>query len=264
MPTRYLKPGIRDSETIDQLSPLAEILFYRLLVTVDDFGRYDARPSLIKAQCFPVKDSVTAKKCQELMAELAAAGLLLIYSVEGKEYMQLQRWDNKPRATESNFPAFTDTCIQTYTDVKQPHTNLPVTVTVTGTGTETKTGTARDAPPEGVSPSVWQDFQKLRRQKKAPVTQTAIDGIKREADRAGLSLEAALAVCCQRGWTGFKADWMAQPVNRNDVAAVTVPGRKGIDPMLAKMIEDAAKATPPSQEIRAKMETIRETIRNQG
>jgi hypothetical protein len=258
MPTRYLKPGIRDSATIDQLSPLAEILFYRLLVTVDDFGRYDARPALIKAQCFPVKDSVTIKKCQELLSELANAGLLLIYSSGGKEYMQLQRWDNKPRATESNFPAFADTCIQTYTDVKHPHTNVPLTVTETKT--ETKTGTARDAPPDGVSPSVWADFQKLRKTKKAPVTQTAIDGIKREADRAGLSLEAALAVCCQRGWTGFKADWMAQPVNLNDVAAVTVPGRQGIDPALAKVIADASRAAPPSAEIRAKLQTIR----NQG
>lgn len=114
-----------------------------------------------------------------------------------------------------------------------------------------------ETPPDGVSPSVWADFQKLRKTKKAPVTKTAVDGIKREADRAGLSLEAALAVCCQRGWTGFKADWMAQPVSRNDVAAVTVPSRQGVDPALAKLILDAGKAKPPSDEIRAKMAAMR-------
>ena len=52
MPTRYLKPGIRDSELIDGLSAEAEVLFYRLLVTVDDFGRANARPSMVKAACF--------------------------------------------------------------------------------------------------------------------------------------------------------------------------------------------------------------------
>ena len=46
MPTRYLKPGIRDSESIEKLSHIAEILYYRLIVTVDDFGRpTDVPPS---------------------------------------------------------------------------------------------------------------------------------------------------------------------------------------------------------------------------
>jgi len=70
MPTRYLKPGIRDSEAIDALSPLTEVFYYRLLVTVDDFGRFDARPAMIKAQCFPIRDSVNAKSCALMLSEL--------------------------------------------------------------------------------------------------------------------------------------------------------------------------------------------------
>lgn len=53
------------------------------------------------------------------------------------------------------------------------------------------------------------DWIALRKTKKAAVTQTAIDGIIREADKAGLSLEAALRVCCERGWVGFRSEWMA-------------------------------------------------------
>ena len=64
------------------------------------------------------------------------------------------------------------------------------------------------APPFGVTDSVWQDWLKLRKAKKAAVTQTAIDGIQREADKAGVSLQVALETCCERGWTGFKAEWM--------------------------------------------------------
>lgn len=62
---------------------------------------------------------------------------------------------------------------------------------------------------EGVSPKIVADFKALRKTKKAPITETAIDGIKREAAKAGLTLEAALKVCCERGWTGFNADWVA-------------------------------------------------------
>ena len=64
------------------------------------------------------------------------------------------------------------------------------------------------APPIGVTDSVWQDWISLRKAKRAAVTQTAIDGIEREARKAGVSLQTALETCCARGWTGFKADWL--------------------------------------------------------
>jgi uncharacterized protein YdaU (DUF1376 family) len=64
------------------------------------------------------------------------------------------------------------------------------------------------APPNGVTDSVWQDWLSLRKTKKAAVTQTAIDGIEREARKAGVSLQTALETCCARGWTGFKAEWL--------------------------------------------------------
>ena len=64
------------------------------------------------------------------------------------------------------------------------------------------------APPSGVTDSVWQDWISLRKAKRAAVTQTAIDGIEREARKAGVSLQTALETCCARGWTGFKAEWL--------------------------------------------------------
>ena len=64
------------------------------------------------------------------------------------------------------------------------------------------------APPAGVSDIVWQDFVKHRKQKKAAVTETAIKGIQREAEKAGITLQAALETCCERGWTAFKAEWL--------------------------------------------------------
>jgi uncharacterized protein YdaU (DUF1376 family) len=83
------------------------------------------------------------------------------------------------------------------------------------------------APPFGVTESVWQDWLKLRKAKKAAVTQTALDGIEREARKAGISLETALAICCARGWTGFKAEWMQSkptPQDKNLGAARAIFG----------------------------------------
>ena len=136
LPTRYLKPGIRDSELIDGLSPMAEVMFYRLLVTVDDFGRFDARPSMLKSQCFPIKDKITPKNCQEYLQELVEAGLVLAYMAEGKPFLQVLRWDNVPRSKESKYPEYSDSCAQMYTSANGSPTVLPVTVTVTETQTE--------------------------------------------------------------------------------------------------------------------------------
>jgi uncharacterized protein YdaU (DUF1376 family) len=74
--------------------------------------------------------------------------------------------------------------------------------------------TSAIAPPVGISQSVWTDFVQLRKDKKAKLTQTAIDGIEAESVKAGWPLEDALRECCARGWTGFKAEWVADKPNR--------------------------------------------------
>jgi len=202
MPTRYLKPGVRDSEAIDNLSPQAENIFYRLLVTVDDFGRFDARPAMIKAQCFPIKESVSINKCKELLEELSRANLILLYEAEGKPYLQMCKWDNIPRAKESKYPAHEGTCIHMYTDVP-----------LTETETETKTKTKTETTPEGVSQEVWDSFVKQRKSKKAQVTALVIKGIQKEADKAGWTLEMALNEVVVRNWQSFKADWVKDKVS---------------------------------------------------
>lgn len=60
----------------------------------------------------------------------------------------------------------------------------------------------------GVAPQIAADFKALRAKLRAPITQTAMDGIRRESAKAGLGLDAALAMCCERGWRGFKAEWV--------------------------------------------------------
>lgn len=59
-----------------------------------------------------------------------------------------------------------------------------------------------------VPQNVIDDFTALRKVKKAAITQTAINRIKSQADKAGISLADALTLCCSRNWAGFEADWI--------------------------------------------------------
>jgi uncharacterized protein YdaU (DUF1376 family) len=63
-------------------------------------------------------------------------------------------------------------------------------------------------PPKGVTEEVWQDFVRQRKTKRSAITETAIKGIEREANKAGITLNSALQEICARGWTGFKAEWV--------------------------------------------------------
>lgn len=72
--------------------------------------------------------------------------------------------------------------------------------------------------PESVSEQVWEDFSALRTKRRAPITETALKGIQREAEKAGITLEAALSTCCERGWQGFKASWYEKDKTEQNVA----------------------------------------------
>ena len=56
----------------------------------------------------------------------------------------------------------------------------------------------------GVDQQVAEDWLAVR---KAKLTQTALDGVVREAGRAGIAVSEAVRICAERGWRGFKADW---------------------------------------------------------
>jgi uncharacterized protein YdaU (DUF1376 family) len=89
------------------------------------------------------------------------------------------------------------------TNNQQPITNTHKPTSKVNTNTLTKVNT-----PQGVSIEVWESFVAQRKLSKATVTQTVINSIQREADKAGFTLEQALAETVTRGWRSFKADWV--------------------------------------------------------
>jgi hypothetical protein len=112
------------------------------------------------------------------------------------------------------------------------------------------------ATPIGVSDSVWQEFKSLRKAKKAPISQRAVDAISNEAKKINWTLEKALEECVVRGWQSFKADWIVKP-NPADRVRLTVAPSNEPDPALEKIKADDKKAVPPSLEILARMAQLR-------
>lgn len=58
-----------------------------------------------------------------------------------------------------------------------------------------------------VPEKLMRDFLAIRKAKKQPLTETAVEGIRREAGKAGISVEHAIKICCENSWAGFKASW---------------------------------------------------------
>jgi hypothetical protein len=58
--------------------------------------------------------------------------------------------------------------------------------------------------PEGLA----KDWIKIRKEKKQPLTETALKATIREAAKVGYSLERAITVACENSWAGFKASWI--------------------------------------------------------
>ena len=129
MPNRILRDWTT-SETVDRLTTEQENAFTRLLMAVDDFGRYHADPRLLLARLYPLRVGTTsAQQMHSIRNALAAHGLVTIYTIEGRDYLQIVKWQNVPRAKESKFPA----CIA---DAVQVHSICTASAPVTVTGTD--------------------------------------------------------------------------------------------------------------------------------
>jgi hypothetical protein len=110
--------------------------------------------------------------------------------------------------------------------------------------------------PSDVSQQIWNDWVALRKSKKAPITQTVLNGAITEAKILGWPLEKFLAEWCSRGSQGLKAEWIVKP-NPADKVRLTVPPSNEPDPALLKIAEDAKKAAPIPLETLARMAQIR-------
>ena len=128
MPNRILKESICTSDSIDSLSWFEEVLFYRLIVNCDDYGRFDGRVSVIKNRLFPLKENITAQSVKKSIDKLATVGLVALYVFEGKPFLQLPTWEHHQivRAKKSKYPPVPNDLNTFACNCNQMQTNVSV------------------------------------------------------------------------------------------------------------------------------------------
>jgi len=105
MPSRILREGILSSERVDLLSAPAEVFYRRLMSAVDDYGRFYAKPELLRAACFPLKlNKVGNPDIGKWILETREAALVRTYTVDGKEYLEMLDFKQQVRTKVSKFP----------------------------------------------------------------------------------------------------------------------------------------------------------------
>ena len=131
MPNRIIKDSIHTSETVSLMTDFQFRLWVNLITYVDDFGRGDARPEVIKGFCFPLMNRLSTKAIDDALSELARIGSVSLYSVDGRPYLCFPKWESHQavRNKKSKYPAPTETCTQLKSieiNCNQLNANVPV------------------------------------------------------------------------------------------------------------------------------------------
>lgn len=199
VPSRLLREGILDSWGVNALTFPAEVFYRRLMSVVDDYGRFDGRPEILRTKLYPLKvNAVREADCLRWIAECEKAELIALYAVDragrprwiaasdlaglsapnDKPYIQFHRLGS-PRSKESKYPdppseGLTD-CIrlQMKTDAngcERVKTDAPYS----GSGSGTSSGSGKDPPhpppggDDGESPEANPPPKKPKRTREPP------------------------------------------------------------------------------------------------
>lgn len=87
--------------------------------------------------------------------------------------------------------------------------------------TETETETEREKSPLktltdlGVDKQIAKDWLKIRKAKRAPLTETALSDLRIEATKAGITIVEAITICAKKSWQGFNSTWNWKDIQSN-------------------------------------------------
>jgi uncharacterized protein YdaU (DUF1376 family) len=73
------------------------------------------------------------------------------------------------------------------------------------------------ASPEGVSESLWIEFINYRKKLKAPVTETVLKRLTKEANLANMNMTEVISTIIFKGWRSFEADWIKKEQPKQNV-----------------------------------------------
>ena len=112
MPNRIIRETILTSRAVNSLTAEEEVFYRRLMSIVDDWGRCEADEDMLLAQLYPLQLSRrTAADCGRLLSRVSSVRttdgdpLVLVYTVDGRKYLQISHFNQRSRHRESKFPS---------------------------------------------------------------------------------------------------------------------------------------------------------------
>ena len=109
-----------ESDKVNTLSANAEVFFTRLIMKADDYGVFHGNPKLLKANLFPLKDAMRDTDITRWIIECSTAGLILVYKVSEREYVQIINFGQRLRSMRSKYPLPIDGEVLTNDSNKPP------------------------------------------------------------------------------------------------------------------------------------------------
>ena len=104
MPGRILREGILSSIRLSVLNWEEEVFYRRIMSVVDDYGRFEAHPTLLRSRCYPLLiDKVSEGEINKWMKACEKAKLIVLYKVRGKAYLLINDFTQRTR-TASKCP----------------------------------------------------------------------------------------------------------------------------------------------------------------
>jgi hypothetical protein len=102
---RTIKPEFWTSLTVASLPLPVRLTFIGLWNFSDDEGRSVFEPRLLKAAVWPLDDEITAADVGSHLAALARVGLVSMYEVEGRQYVQVSSWSEHQKVEKKRTSA---------------------------------------------------------------------------------------------------------------------------------------------------------------
>lgn len=94
---RMISTRISLSQKVASLSWQAEAIYLRIIPHADDAGRMTADASEFRAVVLPLGKSqkqIPLSQIRKCLSQLYEAGLIVLYSVENREYLEVCKWDD--------------------------------------------------------------------------------------------------------------------------------------------------------------------------
>lgn len=242
---RTIKPEFPQSESMGRVSREARLAFVLLWTLSDDAGRLRGNSRMLASLLYPYDDDAP-NLIDKWLIELEREGCIIRYKIESQSYLQICNWlihQKIDKPSQSKIPE----CIESSRILANSLESSPLDQGEDqvkegegrGKGKEKERELAKPkgiACPDDVSESVWQDWLKLRKAKRAPVSETVLKEARRESEKANMLFEDFLKEWCVRGSQGLKAEWLNNGKQRQTFGAASA------DAIYEKNMEAARRA----------------------